>query len=74
MISITLLAALILSRIVVTEVMSNPAGADGARYPEDRNEFVEVYNAGSRAVDLFNYRISDGDAEVLSGCGPIPQS
>ncbi|MEN9978766.1 MAG: lamin tail domain-containing protein [candidate division WOR-3 bacterium] len=63
MISITLLAALILSRIVVTEVMSNPAGADGARYPEDRNEFVEVYNAGSRAVDLFNYRISDGDAE-----------
>ncbi|MEO0009114.1 MAG: lamin tail domain-containing protein [candidate division WOR-3 bacterium] len=63
MISITLLAALILSRVVVTEVMSNPAGADGAQYPEDRNEFVEIYNAGSRAVDLFNYRISDGDAE-----------
>lgn len=63
MISITLLAALILSRVVITEVMSNPAGANGAQYPEDRNEFVEVYNAGNRAVDLFNYRISDGDAE-----------
>ncbi len=63
MISITLLAALILNRVVVTEVMSNPAGADGAQYPEDRNEFVEIYNAGNRAVDLFNYQISDGDAE-----------
>ena len=57
---LTLLAA---SRIVITEVMANPAGASGAHMPEDRNEFVELYNADStEAVDLLGWTIDDGDA------------
>jgi len=50
-------------RIVVTEVMANPAGSSGAHFPEDRNEFVELYNAGGEAVDLFDWRLTDSDAE-----------
>jgi len=56
---LTLLAA---SRIVITEVMANPAGASGAHMPEDRNEFVELYNAGTEAVDLEGWHLDDGDA------------
>ncbi|MFO7676333.1 MAG: lamin tail domain-containing protein [bacterium] len=56
---VCLLAA---GRIVVTEVMSNPAGADGSLFPEDRNEFVELYNAGDEAVDLRDWTLDDGDA------------
>ncbi len=29
--------------------------------PEDRNEFLEVYNAGREPIDLFNYTVDDGD-------------
>jgi hypothetical protein len=57
-----LLALMLSMRVVITEVMANPGGGDGAHYPEDRNEFVEVFNAGNQAVDLYNYKISDGDA------------
>jgi hypothetical protein len=49
-------------RVVVTEVMANPAGGSGALYPEDRNEFVELYNAGSDAVDLNDWALDDGDS------------
>jgi len=48
--------------IVISEVMANPKGGGGAHLPEDRNEFVEIYNEGNEAVDLYNYRIGDGDA------------
>lgn len=53
---------LLAGSIVITEVMSNPAGGHGSRYPEDRNEFVELYNAGDEAVDLHNWTLDDGDA------------
>lgn len=42
--------------------MPNPAGAGGALGPEDRNEFIEIYNAGPRAVDLHDWVVFDGDA------------
>ncbi len=58
-----LLCLLCAGRIVVTEVMANPAGSSGTHSPEDRNEFVELYNAGDEAVDLFDWRLTDGDAE-----------
>jgi hypothetical protein len=57
------LAVIVLSnRVVITEVMANPRGDEGAHYPEDRNEFVELFNAGREAIDLYNYRLTDGDA------------
>ncbi|MFO7638629.1 MAG: FlgD immunoglobulin-like domain containing protein, partial [bacterium] len=46
----------------ITEVMSNPAGGHGTGYPEDRNEFVELFNAGAEAVDLHDWTLDDGDA------------
>ncbi len=52
----------VLGRVVITEVMVNPEGGDGAHMPEDRNEFIEVYNAGDEAIDLYNYRLTDYDA------------
>jgi len=59
---VALLCLLIAGNIIITEVMSNPAGGHGTRYPEDRNEFVELYNAGDEAVDLFDWTLDDGDA------------
>ena len=44
-----LVLVLISGRIVVTEVMPNPAGSSGAREPEDRNEFVELHNLSDAA-------------------------
>lgn len=57
-----MLLAVTASRVVVNEVMANPAGATGALQPEDRNEFVEIYNPGPVAVDLWNWTIDDGDS------------
>jgi hypothetical protein len=50
------------SRIVITEVMTNPQGITGIHMPEDRNEFVELHNVGDTAVDLLDWTIDDGDA------------
>ncbi|MBW2254277.1 MAG: lamin tail domain-containing protein, partial [Deltaproteobacteria bacterium] len=41
--------------IVITEIMANPLD-------ETTGEFVEIYNYGSSAIDLFNFVIYDGDA------------
>ncbi|MEO0085443.1 MAG: lamin tail domain-containing protein [candidate division WOR-3 bacterium] len=49
-------------RIAITEVMANPKGVSGAHRPEDRNEFVELFNYGAEPVDLFDWTIDDGDA------------
>lgn len=50
------------SRIVINEVMANPNGISGVGYPEDRNEFVELYNMSSDPVNVGGWRISDFDA------------
>jgi hypothetical protein len=57
-----LIALLAASRIVITEVMVNPKGKTGAHMPEDRNEFIELYNTGTEAVDLLDWTVDDGDA------------
>jgi len=57
-----LLALAAASRIVITEVMTNPKGITGSHYPEDRNEFIEIYNVSDTAVDLLDWTIDDGDA------------
>jgi hypothetical protein len=59
---LVLLLAVAGSRVVINEVMANPAGRSGALQPEDRNEFVELYNPGTVAVDLWNWTIGDGDS------------
>ena len=55
------------SRIVITEVMADPKGITGPHMPEDRNEFVELYNPTDTVVDMNEWTISDGDAvDVLT--------
>jgi len=62
-VGIALLLALVAGgRIAITEVMADPRGITGSHYPEDRNEFVELYNAGDTAIDLLDWTIDDGDA------------
>lgn len=41
--------------------MSNPAGATGSGYPEDRNEYVELYNPTNEAIDLYDWTLDDLD-------------
>ena len=43
--------------------MANPAGKTGALYPEDRNEFVEIYNNTDDTIDVSFYIFSDFDVE-----------
>lgn len=59
---------LLYSTVCVNEVMSNPLGSSGAGAPEDRNEFVEIFNMGPEAVDLSGWSITDFDAvdEIIS--------
>ncbi|MBN2465761.1 lamin tail domain-containing protein [candidate division WOR-3 bacterium] len=57
-----LLALACASRVVITEVMANPTGKTGVHYPEDRNEFVEIYNTSDSVIDLLDWTITDEDA------------
>lgn len=50
------------SRVVINEVMANPMGATGAGKPEDRNEFIELYNMSDETINLAGWRITDFDA------------
>jgi len=60
-----LLALLMLGiqpRVVINEVMANPRGTDShSHYPEDRNEFVELYNLSDDTVDLQGWSLTDFD-------------
>jgi len=50
------------SRVVINEVMANPKGPDShAHYPEDRNEFVELYNLSDDTIDLQGWHLTDFD-------------
>jgi hypothetical protein len=59
---------LLFSDVCINEVMSNPLGSGGVGSPEDRNEFVEIFNAGPDVVDLDGWLITDFDAvdEIIS--------
>ena len=48
--------------LVINEVMANPLGTTGAGEPEDRNEWVEIFNETDDTVSLEGFKISDGDA------------
>lgn len=50
------------SRVVINEVMANPKGSSGPGKPEDRNEFIELYNVSDETVNLAGWRITDFDA------------
>jgi len=65
---------LLCSAVCINEIMSNPMGSSGVGAPEDRNEFIEIFNIGTDAVDLSGWTITDFDAideivpfEALSG-------
>jgi len=53
---------LLCSAVCVNEVMSNPMGSSGVGSPEDRNEFIEIFNTGPDVVDLNGWSITDFDA------------
>lgn len=46
------------SHVVISEVMANPLG------PEPEQEWMELYNDGSAAVQLDGWQLSDGGASV----------
>ncbi|MCK4322812.1 lamin tail domain-containing protein, partial [candidate division WOR-3 bacterium] len=54
---------LFISTLCINEVMSNPLGGSGAGAPEDRNEFVEIFNKGVDTIDIYNWKITDFDSE-----------
>ncbi len=53
---------ILIQEILINEVMANPKGKTGGGAPEDRNEFVEIYNNTSDTFNLLSWRISDFDA------------
>ena len=53
---------LLFSDVCINEVMSNPLGSGGVGSSEDRNEFIEIFNVGSDAVDMGGWLITDFDA------------
>lgn len=62
---LSLLALMLISfnsRVVINEVMANPKGSTGPGKPEDRNEFVELYNISNETINLAGWRITDFDA------------
>lgn len=50
------------SRVVINEVMANPVGSSGPGKPEDRNEFIELYNISAEIINLAGWRLTDFDA------------
>jgi len=64
---------LLFANIEINEVMANPAGSGGAGFPDDRNEFIELYNTGGDTIDIKGYFITDGDAtdSIISFNGAI---
>lgn len=54
---------LFISTVCINEIMSNPLGGSGAGAPEDRNEFVEIFNKGVDTIDIYNWKITDFDSE-----------
>lgn len=42
--------------------MANPKGNTGPSKPEDRNEFIELYNISDETVNLAGWRLTDFDA------------
>ncbi|MYC72625.1 MAG: hypothetical protein F4X17_18155 [Gemmatimonadetes bacterium] len=70
------LPSLAAANVIISEVLADPPeGLAGdanydARYDPHEDEFIELYNAGSRSVSLAGWRL--GDAGALSGYFRFP--
>jgi len=62
---------LLFSTVCINEVMSNPLGSSGAGSPEDRNEFIEVFNTGPDTVNLNGWEITDFDFDAVDKIVPF---
>jgi hypothetical protein len=47
--------------VVINEVMANPSGGENEIPGGDADEWVELYNASARAIDLAGWMLTDGD-------------
>jgi hypothetical protein len=59
---LTLLILGIQSRVIVNEVMAHPASGTVLHKPDDRNEFVELFNASDDTINLQGWHLADFDA------------
>ena len=59
---LTLLILGIQSRVVINEVMAHPASGTVLHEPDDRNEFVELFNASDDTINLQGWHLTDFDA------------
>lgn len=57
------------SPVVITEIMYDPDGI-----PDDKGEWLELYNAGEDMVDLNGWRLEDGKGQmhIIQYGGPFP--
>lgn len=49
-------------QIIISEVMANPAGTETTIPGGDSNEFIELFNAGTTAVNISGWTFADNDA------------
>lgn len=66
--SIALFPGIANAQIVISEVMYDPPGSD------DKQEWIELYNAGGDAVDLAKYTFSDGSSATKHGLNVPPKN
>ncbi len=58
-------------RIILTEIMSNPAGGETAIPGGDSNEYIEIFNTGEDSVDLTGWSFTDGDDDDFFSTGDL---
>lgn len=56
------------AQILINEVMYDPPGSD------DKQEWIELYNAGAAAVDISKYSFSDGSSATKHGLNTPPKN
>ena len=72
LLTLLLLPSLAAANVIITEVLADPPGdanRDGQYNPHE-DEFIELYNTGSRRISLAGWRL--GDAGSLSGYFRFP--
>ncbi len=67
-ISAALIPAFAHAQILISEAMYDPPGSD------DNQEWIELYNAGSDAVDITKYTFSDGSSATKHGLNVPPKN
>lgn len=62
-----LAAAPVFGQVIITEIMYNPDSYEGGVGPDDppnQTEWIEIYNAGDKEVDLQGYFLQDEDGKT----------